>query len=85
MKIKFINKDVVSLSESKSSNIRIWNGQNGYLATEYIVENIGNESIENGDLLIQNNIIYALIHGNVIVKINNVSRSQEGKFKLNDK
>jgi len=75
---------IISLSESKSSNIRIWNGQNGYLVSEYIVENVGNENIENGDLLVQNNVIYALIHGNSIIKINNVSRSQEGKFKLNN-
>jgi hypothetical protein len=74
---------IISLSESKSSNIRIWNGQNGYLANEYIIENTGDENIENGDLLVQNNIIFALIHGNTIIKINNISRSQEGKFKLN--
>jgi len=55
------------------------------LVSEYIVENVGNENIENGDLLVQNNVIYALIHGNSIIKINNVSRSQEGKFKLNNK
>ncbi|ORX75433.1 DUF1620-domain-containing protein [Anaeromyces robustus] len=75
---------VVSLSESKSSNIRIWNGQNGYLVNEYVIESANNENAEYDDLLIQNNNIYALIHGKTIVKINNVSRSQEGKFDLQD-
>jgi len=76
---------VVSLSESKSSNIRIWNGQNGYLVTEFVINNSKEDkNIENGDLLINRNSIYALIHGNTIVKINIISKSQEGKFKLNN-
>jgi len=78
------NNFIVSLSESKSSNIRIWNGQNGYLVNEFTIDNNDNENVENGDLLIQNNYIYALIHGKTIVKINNVSRSQEGSFRLQD-
>jgi len=75
---------IVSLSESNSSNIRIWNGQNGYLVNEFVIENVNNENVKNGDLLIQKNYIYALLHGKTIVKINNISRSQEGKFDLQD-
>lgn len=75
---------VVSLSESKTSNIRIWHGSTGYLFFENIVDEVGNGNIENGDLVISGNNIYALIRGETIVKVNTITKSQEKKYKLND-
>ncbi|ORX49949.1 DUF1620-domain-containing protein [Piromyces finnis] len=75
---------IISLSESKTSNVRIWNGQNGYLFGEYILEQGSNENIENGDILVHNNYIYALVRGKTVLKINNLTKSQEGKYQLND-
>jgi len=74
---------VVSLSESNRSNVRIWDGESGYLHSEYNIEQSSVKNIENGALLVQNNYIYALIRGNTIIKINNVTKSQEGKYILN--
>ncbi|OUM64402.1 hypothetical protein PIROE2DRAFT_69245 [Piromyces sp. E2] len=78
-----LSNNVVSLSESKSSNIRIWNGQNGYLLSEYILEHNSDKNIEKGDLLVSGNYVYALVRGNTVLKINNVTKSQEGKYQLN--
>jgi len=75
---------IVSLSESKGSNIRIWNGQNGYLINEFVVEDTKKENIENGDIFVYRSYIFALIRGGTVIKINNVTKSQEGKFKLSD-
>jgi len=76
---------VVSLSESNNSNIRIWNGNTGYLFFENVFNEVGNGNIENGDLVINGNNIYALVRGETILKINTITKSQDKKYKLNDK